>query len=127
MMVFDSSGIYKSISLGKAGQLVGQHTCFLAFFELGNIIWKNSVLVQTFSLKEAKELLSVCDLVLEKMRLNYVDFKDVYQVAAQYHITFYDAAYVTLAIQLKCPLVTLDNKLISKVKTAVKINDALSF
>ena len=121
MMVFDTSAIYKSISSGKASHLVDQYTSYLAFFELGNIVWKNSVLGKVYTQKEAKELLSVCELVLEKMRVNYVDLNNVYHIAAQHHISFYDATFVCLAIDLKCPLVTLDRKLSVKVKSLLTI------
>jgi predicted nucleic acid-binding protein len=121
MKVFDSSAIYKIISLGRTAQLPAQYTSSLASFELGNILWKNSILASTYSQKEAIELLSVCEIVLEKMRISYADFKETYSIAAKHHITFYDATYVCLAMKLKCPLVTLDAKLAQKIKHAIDV------
>jgi len=121
MIVFDSSAIFKMISLGKSSHLSAQHTSSLAFFELGNIVWKNSVLTNIYSQKEAIELLGVCEIVLEKMRISYVEFKDIYHIAEKCHISFYDASYVCLAKELKCPFVTLDHKLALKIKPVVDI------
>ena len=121
MKVFDSSAIYKMISLGKSAQLSAQYTSSLALFELGNIIWKNSVLIHVYSQKEALELLGVCELVLERMRISHAELKDIYHIAAKYHISFYDATYVCLAIHLKCPLVTLNQKLANKIKSTVDV------
>lgn len=119
MIVYDSSAIYKIISIGKSSQLSVQHTSSLAFFELGNIVWKNSVLKSIYSQSEAIELLEACERVLEKMRISYADIKDIYHIAGKCHISFYDASYVCLARELKCPFVTLDNKLASKIKSVV--------
>ncbi len=123
MKVFDSSAIYKIISLGESSLLSGQYTSSLSFFELGNIIWKNSVLVSVYSQKEASELLDACEAVLEKMRIGYADFKDIYHIAAKCHISFYDASYVGLALKINCPFITLDHKLSQKIKPLVDVLD----
>ena len=121
MMVFDSSAIYLAISQGKTQHLIGQYTTTLAMFELGNIIWKNSVLGKVYSQKEALELLEACELILEKMKMAHPDLDDTYRLAANCRISFYDAAYVCLAVQLKAALVTLDNNLVKKIHSLVTI------
>ena len=121
MKVFDSSAIYKAISLGKPAQLFDQYTSSLAFFELGNIIWKNSQLAKIYSQKEAAEFLNICEIVLEKMRISYANLSDIYHLAAKYHVSFYDASYISLAINLNCSFVTLDEKLAHKVRSDVNV------
>lgn len=53
---------------------------------------------------------------LEKFRnlhldLHQVDPVAIYELAAQYRLSAYDAAYLWLAAELKCPLATFDEKL----------------
>ena len=124
MMVLDSSAIYKVISINRLGLLSDQYTSSLAFFELGNIIWKNSVLAHIYSQKEALELLNACEMALDKMRVGYSDIDKIYKIATHHHISFYDASYVCLAIDFKLSLVTLDIKLSQKISSMV---DILSF
>ena len=121
MNVFDSSAIYKSVSSRKASMLVGQYTTPLAEYELGNIILKSSVIHKVYSLAEARELLSVCELVLERMFIINPDLNEVYKTAVSYHLSFYDAVYASLAIHLKVPLVTLDVKLANKIRPHIRV------
>ena len=121
MIVFDSSAIYMAISQGKTKQLAGEYTTALAMFELGNIIWKQSVLAKVYSQKEALELLKACEMVLEKMRISYPNSEDIYHLAVRCRISFYDAAYACLAVQLKAPLATLDDKFADKIRSYVDI------
>ena len=121
MTVVDSGVIYECVRLAKTRPLTGQYTTSLALFELGNIVWKNSVLVRTYSQKDACQLLSGCEIVIEKMRVSYSNLEHIYQLSARHHISFYDAAYVCLARDLKVPLVTLDIKLTQKIGSAVDI------
>lgn len=120
-MVFDSSAIYMAIGQGKTKQLGGQYTSMLAMFELGNIIWKESVLANRYSQKEAVELFATCELVLEKMRILHPDPEDIYRLAARCRISFYDAAYASLAVKLKTPLATLDHKFADKIRSFIEI------
>ncbi len=121
MTVIDSSAIYKIISTDRFALLSDQYTSSLAFFELGNIIWKSSILAHVYSQKEAVELLSACEIALDKMRVGYSDLDKIYKIAAYHHISFYDASYVCLAIDFRSPLVTLDDKLAHKVSSIVNI------
>ncbi len=127
MIIFDSSAIYMAISEGKTKQTAGEYTTMLAMFELGNIVWKKSILARVYSQKEALELLKACEMVLEKMRTSHPNLENIYHVAARCHISFYDATYVCLAEQLKAPLVTLDHKLADKVRSFVDIMPLKAF
>ncbi len=123
MKVFDSSAIYKAISSGQVKMLVGQCTSPLASYELGSIILKNSVIHKIYSSREAKELLGVCEIILEKMRIISPDLEDIYQVASKFHLSFYDASFVSLAIGQKTTLVTLDKKLAHKIHQDILVEE----
>ena len=120
MNVFDSSAIYKSIKSNKHQILSQGYTCPLAYFELGNIVLKNSFQFKFYSSAEAQDILKICDIVLSQMRILNTDMKDIYEIASKLQLSFYDAAYVSLAKQLNIPLITLDKKLIHKANYFVK-------
>ncbi len=121
MMVFDASAIYAALSRNETKCLSGQCTAILAAYELGNIVWKNTVLRKVFSCDEAQGFAKVCQAMLEKMRVFSPSLENIMPIATRLHISFYDAAYVFLAIELKAPLVTIDKALSHKVHTLVKI------
>ena len=52
--LFDSSAIFRAIKENKIELLNGNYTIELARYELGNIIWKDSVLQATLSVQESK-------------------------------------------------------------------------
>ncbi len=45
-----------------------------------------------------------------------VDFVKVFDLAQKHNLTFYDASYLQLAIDLKIPLATYDQQLIDAAK-----------
>ena len=71
MMVLDSSAIYKTICINRTDLLTECFSSALAFFELGNILWKNSYLKPVYSQRETLELLGVCEKALNEMRIFY--------------------------------------------------------
>ena len=121
MNVFDSSAIYKAIKSNRHAVLNQGYTSPLAYYELGNIVLKNSIQFKFYSPKEAHEILGICDIVLGQMRIVNPDLKDIYAFASKLRLSFYDAAYVCLAQKLDMPLITLDKKLINKVHTFIKV------
>lgn len=121
MIVCDSSIIYKMIKSEKINHLSGQSTSSIAVYELGNILWKSSVLTNVYSQKEASELLDLCEFVLEDMRVVHSDLNDIYKAAFKYKTSFYDAAYLCLALDMNVPLATLDRKLVQKASSMVKV------
>ena len=121
MIVLDSSAIYKTICLKRTDLLTERFSSALAFFELGNIVWKNSHLKPIYSEKESSELLSVCEYALNRMRIFYSDADKIYKIARQCKLSFYDAAYLSIAAENEVPLVTLDGALATKASTVVKV------
>lgn len=126
MYVFDSSAI--AILLKRTGEkavkiLKNQQTLDLARYELGNIIWKESVLRKTISIEEAiskaKHLAKLFK-IMEIFKIETdMDFAETMKIASKLKLTFYDAAYLYVARKNKLKLVTEDKELKEK---AEKIN-----
>ncbi len=126
MYVFDPSAI--AILLKRTGEkavkiLKNQQTLDLARYELGNIIWKESVLRKTISTEEAiskaKHLAKLFK-IMEIFKIETdMDFAETMKIASKLKLTFYDAAYLYVARKNKLKLVTEDKELKEK---AEKIN-----
>lgn len=122
MKVFDSSAIYKAITLPDLAVLAGVYTVPLALYELGNAVLTNSTVHKKYSFHEAQELLKICKKALDGMKLIVPnDLPYVYQIATRYNLSFYDAAYVCLAKELNISLITLDKKLQNKARSFADI------
>ena len=124
MMIFDSSAIYAAISQGHSEKMFGHGTSTLAAFELGNIIWKEGVLAKRFSVQDGQDLCELCQKILERMHVAHPAMQDVYVLAARLKISFYDAAYLALAVEAKAPFITIDQRLADSSRDVV---DVLSF
>ena len=84
----------------------------LLFYELGNACLCNSIPVQDVS----KIMEHLQSLPFEIEDIGYSAFRKVYQNAADYKLSYYDASYVTLMQKHDCELVTADKKLLDKLK-----------
>lgn len=83
----------------------------LLFYELGNILVSKKVAVDMVG--EVMTMLLNLGLESEDIGLRW--FRRIYQNAAEYSITFYDAAYITLLQKENCQFITADKKLFEKV------------
>ncbi|BFI74477.1 type II toxin-antitoxin system VapC family toxin [Sulfurisphaera ohwakuensis] len=117
--VFDASSIFKLIAEKKVSLLGGNFTVPLAKFELGNAVWKEVISYKRLKEDEGLELINLISKVLDVMNIIDVDEIKVEKVALHYRISYYDASYVQLSIDLSLPLVTEDKKLMEKVKGKV--------
>jgi len=88
----------------------GCYTVDLAYYELGNVLWKYAKrgLNTAPILRAFEELLNV--LRVERVKLN----SNVLNLAIENDLTYYDAVYVYLAIKLGTKLVTEDGELLRK-------------
>lgn len=126
-IVVDSSVIVKWLSrenenhLAQADQIlqdvqagkVELFTSELAKFEVGNALLKS----KTLSSQQAKQpLATLSHLPIEFRRLTTEQANETYALAAQYHLTYYDATFVALAKQQQAPLVTDNVKHQGKAK-----------
>lgn len=85
----------------------------LLFYELGNACLQKSIPAQEIS--KIMELLQ--ELPFEREDVAFTAFRKVYQNAAEYNLTYYDASYVTLMQKFDCDFITADHKLYGKLKT----------
>lgn len=121
--VFDASAIAKLLRtrLGKAIHiLAGNTTLDLAYYELGNIIWKEHTLEKTIGMGEALEKTRMLAAILAEMRVETVmgELVETLRLAATHRLTFYDAAYLEKAKSRGLTLVTEDRELLGKAAKA---------
>ncbi len=110
-MLFDASAIINICSRGELEKLEG-YTSSLAIFEIGNAIWKQVYQRKRLNEDEGMKVLNVMKEVLESLeKLEIDEPQDVLKIAVENGITFYDSAYLYLAIKNDLSLVTDDEKL----------------
>ena len=108
--LFDSSAIFEAVmdmGSGALPLLEGQYTINLAYYELGNVIWKHRKTI------EADVVLDALNDVISTMKV--VDVKldrEVMEEAARDGITYYDASYLVTSTRVNATLVTLDEELL---------------
>ncbi|MBA7478157.1 PIN domain-containing protein [archaeon] len=110
--LFDSSSIINLCSERKIERLLEGCTLNLAFYELGNAIWKQVHLHKALTQKEGSEALAALTEVYRQMReLHVEDTSSILNVAVEEGLTYYDAAYLHAAIKNDAVLVTDDRRL----------------
>jgi len=110
-MLFDASAIINICSRVELEKLEG-YTSSLAIFEIGNAIWKQVYQRKRLNKEEGMKVLNVMKEVLESLeKLEMDEPQDVLKIAVENDITFYDSAYLYLAIKNDLSLVTDDEKL----------------
>jgi predicted nucleic acid-binding protein len=116
-LLFDANAIYRLIrelpddSLDK---LIEGATIYLAYYELGNALWREAFLLKRISREEAEKSLSFMYAILDRMHVVSLDNNAgsaVLDTAYKFHLTFYDSAYLTEAKKSNKILVTDDKKL----------------
>ena len=101
-----------------AGQDTVMHAPDLLPIECVNILWKQ-IWRNGYELAQAQR--DLADLLTLKELQWYATnglLPTALHIATTYHISTYDACYVALAEQLNLPLLTADNKLVSKLATS---------
>ena len=134
--VLDSSTIaiiFKRLK-GEAVDVLEENiTLDLAFYELGNMIWKECTLKNLISLEEginrAGQLAKALEVVEAVKIRSSEDFKEVMRLATELKLTFYDTSYLQVAKKRNLPLVTEDRELRDKARQAgvkaVTVNELL--
>ncbi|MGC9119098.1 MAG: type II toxin-antitoxin system VapC family toxin [Thermoproteus sp.] len=124
--VFDSSAIVKLVELSpkKSVELLdGQYTADLAYYEIGNYIWK---LHKRSAIPDAAPYVEFFSRMLSLMSVERVGLrKEVADLAAERGLTYYDAVYLWLAQTLDVPLVTEDEDLCKAAAKCVKAAELL--
>jgi predicted nucleic acid-binding protein len=86
----------------------------LACYELGNVLTTQSYLLPA---DKTAYLHDFYTLSLHILPLDEPMAIDTMKMASRYDITFYDAAFLTLADQLGCPFLTADTRLVKKARS----------
>lgn len=95
-------------------------TISLAYYEIGNALWKECNLLRRFSVDEATKALGFTVSLLNFMEV--IQVKDVdsgvrtLSEACKLNITYYNAAYLSVAKDLEKVFVTDDEKLATAAK-----------
>ena len=124
-LLFDASGIFALVRelRGEAlNKLSEGSTIFLAYYELGNALWRECFLLKRISREEAEKLLGAMFGVLEAMDVvlleDEAEGSAVLDKACELNISYYDSAYVAEALKSKKILVTDDKKLAKAAENA---------
>jgi predicted nucleic acid-binding protein len=116
-LLFDSNAIYKLIRETPdkvLDRLMEGTTIYLAYYEIGNALWRECLLLRRISIEEAEKSLSLMYSMLARMQvalLNDEKGNEVLDAACKFNLTFYDSAYLVEAKKNNKILVTDDNKL----------------
>jgi predicted nucleic acid-binding protein len=116
-LLFDANAIYRLIRdcpEKAADMLMEGTTISLAYYELGNALWRETHLLKRISIEEAEKSLSLMHAMFVRMQLVEVDGEqgiEILQTAHKCNLTFYDSAYIVEAKKTSKILVTDDNKL----------------
>ena len=116
-LLFDSNSIYKLIRehpQDAVEKIAKGTTIYLAYYELGNALWIECLLLKRISIEEAEKSLDLIYSILELIEVASLDSKtgsEVLDIAYKFSLTFYDSAYLVEAKKNNKILVTDNNKL----------------
>jgi len=112
--------IIKLASVQNAAECLEQSAILdLAFYEVGNGIWKESALTKNLTPDQAKALERVAETILSRMNLITCSaqvFGEILEIARSEKLTFYDASYIFFAKQNGIRLITEDKSLQAKAQ-----------
>ena len=120
--LFDTSAIINLCGQKGFKELEQGSTLGLTFYELGNVLWKQTHLQKKFSLNEGLTVLTALTDMISRMQI--IDFPravNTLRLAVQHNLTFYDAAFLDTAIRYEFSLVTDDNRLGQVAKEYVSV------
>jgi len=117
-LLFDASSVFVLVRelLGEAPDLFwGNSTISLAYYEVGNALWRECFLLTRIVPEEASKLLKFMFSIIRTMEVTLLEDEDlgksILDMAGKLNITYYDAAYLTDAQRSDKVLVTDDEKL----------------
>jgi len=116
-LLFDANTIYRLIREfpdDALDKLSKGSTIYLAYYELGNALWRECFLLKRISKEEAETALGFMYAVLDQMQIAPLDPDTgvlVLDCAYKFNMTFYDTAYLIEAKKSSRTLVTDDKKL----------------
>ncbi|HDD40334.1 MAG TPA: PIN domain-containing protein [Nitrososphaeria archaeon] len=119
--LYDSSAIINLCGEGKTERLLEGWTLNLAFYELGNAVWKQARIHRRITLEEAYLILDTLTEVFRRLRKPEEEAPlRTLEMAVREDLTYYDAAYISAAIEKGLILVTDDERLYEVGRRYVK-------
>lgn len=116
--VFDASSILiltRELQEQVVDVMKGNLTTSLAYYEVGNALWKKCTLAKKLTLNEATEVLEFTFQLFKLMKIVHISDENMggktLSNATKLNITYYDAAYLTAAKETGKVLVSDDEKL----------------
>jgi len=107
-LLFDASSIFNSLVERRPEPMIDQYTLDFTRYELLNVIWKHYTLLHTFN-REAFDALLLSSVNIHAM-----------ETAVTNGISLYDSAYISLAKENQCSLVT-ENNMMRKISRELGI------
>jgi predicted nucleic acid-binding protein len=117
MKLFDSSAIIILCGEKKLDKLLDGWTINLAYYELGNAVWKQVNIHKKITKTEAEKVLdSLAEAFKRLKKPKSEDALETLKIAIEENLTYYDASYIQAAIKNTFTLITDDEKLLKKAK-----------
>lgn len=121
MNLYDSSAIINLCGQKKIDKLLEGWTIKLAFYELGNAVWKQVHVHKTITSNEANTVLDPLIEIFRKLKKPETEEAlETLKIAIKESLTYYDASYIHAAVQNGLTLVTDDKQLYKMSKKYVK-------
>jgi predicted nucleic acid-binding protein len=121
MNLLDTSAIFNLFQSKKYSVLFSGATIPLAWYESGNVLWKNYKITKRISKEEAMESGKVLFELLDSMEKVFPSLNFTLNLSMELGLTFYDSSYLSSAIEKGYDLVTDDEKLYNIAKTRVVV------
>ena len=110
--IFDSSAIINLCGDRKTEKLLDGWTLNLAIYELGNAVWKQVNVHEKITFEEANLILDSLTEVFRRLRKPPAEKPlKTLEIAVKEGLTYYDASYISAAVENNLTLVTDDEKL----------------
>lgn len=87
----------------------------LLLLEVSNVLWKHTIR-GSLDLETAQEAVKILEIAPIRLRTAESLFADAFRLAVETRRSVYDCTYLSLAIQVGCPLVTADRRFYDAIK-----------
>ena len=118
--LFDASALLNLVRrLGEKSLkiLKENYILTLTIYEVGNALWKETKLLKKLTKDEAEEIMKAVTASAKFMQIiNPEDPTEILRTSNNIGTTFYDAAYIVVALRRNSTLVTDDKKLAIKIE-----------
>ena len=121
MNLLDPSAIINLCGKKKIDKLLEGWTLNLAFYELGNAVWKQVHIHKTITTDEANTILSLLTEIFKKLKKPETEEAlETLKIATKESLTYYDASYIHAAMENGLTLVTDDKQLYTTSNKYIK-------